>query len=129
VSGCERVEFTLPGRGAAVAATNDTAAGAICKRRDTARIREFGARGWRVRSVRVATSVRRAVVMRKCAVGPPRAACGCEGDRLHTCVWRRARFAGRGPHPHDAVSCVGGTRLHDTAHNKRDNPVERGALL
>lgn len=48
-SGCERAEFTLPCRGAAVAATNDRSAGAMCNRRVTARIREFGARGWVVR--------------------------------------------------------------------------------
>jgi hypothetical protein len=78
-SGCERVEFTLSRRGAAVAATNDPSAGAMCNRCDTARIREFGARGRAVREVRAAMSVRRAGVMPKCAVGLPRAAGGCEG--------------------------------------------------
>lgn len=43
--GCERAEFTLTCRGAAVAATNDLAMGAMCNRRVTARVREFGARG------------------------------------------------------------------------------------
>src|SRR5205085_9940346 len=47
--GCERGEFTLPRRGAAVAATNEIAAGARCNRRVTTRIREFGARGRAVR--------------------------------------------------------------------------------
>jgi hypothetical protein len=47
--GCERAEFTLPRRGAAVAATNSISAGARCNRRVTLRVREFGARGWAVR--------------------------------------------------------------------------------
>jgi hypothetical protein len=47
--GCERAEFTLPRRGAAVAATNEKSAGARCNRRVTTRVREFGARGRAVR--------------------------------------------------------------------------------
>ena len=37
-------------RGEAVAATNDVSAGAICNRRVTAAKREFGARGWALRT-------------------------------------------------------------------------------
>lgn len=49
VAGRERAEVTLPSRGAAVAGTDDASVGAMCNRRDTARIREFGARGRAVR--------------------------------------------------------------------------------
>ena len=50
-----------------------------------------------MRAVRAATSVRRAGVMPKCAVGLPRAAGGCEGDRLRTwaCGWRVLLVAAR----------------------------------
>jgi len=72
-------------------------AGAKCNRRVTARIREFDARGWAVRELRAATSLRWAGVMPKCAVGLPRVAGGCEGDRLHTwaCGWRVLLVAAR----------------------------------
>jgi len=49
LAGCERAEYTLSCRGAAVAATNDVSEGVMCNRRVTARIREFGARGRAVR--------------------------------------------------------------------------------
>ena len=70
-------------------------------------IREFDARGRGVREVRAATSLRRAGVIPKCAVGLPRLVVGCEGDRLHTLGMRVARFAGRGPRSRDDVSCGG----------------------
>ena len=87
--GCERVEFTLPFRGAAVAATNGQPVGATCDRRVHGCIREFDARGRAVRAVRAATSVRRVAVLPNGAVGLPRVVDGCEGDRLLR--WARGR--------------------------------------
>ena len=82
--GRERAEFTVPRRGAAVAATNDPSAGAMSNRRVTACIREFGARGRAAHMVRAATSVRRVGVKHRCARGLPRVVGGREGDRVHT---------------------------------------------
>src|SRR5205085_6968744 len=96
--GCERAEFTLPRRGAAVAAPNEGSAGGRCNRRVTMRSREFGARGRRCGAVRAATSVRRADVKRRCAAfGLPRAAGGCEGAECCTTARAGARCTGRGP--------------------------------
>jgi len=71
--------------------------GARCNRRVTALIREFDARGWAVRKLRAATSVRRAGVMPTCSLGLPRVAGGREGDRVSTwaCGWRVLLVAAR----------------------------------
>ena len=82
--GCERAEVTLPCRGAAVGATNDASAEAMCNRRVTARIREFGARGRVAHNVRAATSVRRVGVKRRCALGLPRGVGGVKGTECTT---------------------------------------------
>jgi len=100
-----RIEVTSICSGAAVAAKGAPEEAAICNRRDAGR--DLDARRAGARHVRAATSMRRAGVKRRCALGYRGGGLGVKG-RVHTGAEGAAWFAGRGPQSRAVVRCAGG---------------------